>query len=32
MDEIIILSGEGEAGTIKPYTGAKTIRAIKMAL
>jgi hypothetical protein len=29
---IVIVSGEGEIGHIEPYTGKRTIRAIKLRL
>jgi hypothetical protein len=29
---IVIVSGEGTMGTIEPYTGKRTIRAIKLRL
>lgn len=31
-NEIRIISGEGERGTVEPYTGKRTMRAIKMRL
>lgn len=31
-EPLVIISGEGAAGTVGPYTGKRTVRALKMRL